>query len=291
MDGLLTRYEEQLVHDHSASSRSAIPVRYGLFFMGLGAGLTLVVQGAFQSLQFAHQSSQELARPWATSEALKTPSQYVATQLHGFEIFTFPGSEDDGCPRESLFDENSNCYLGLEDVYADANRRVDIMLQAVDSAHAAGKTNHSNSVLKVFLAPEFFFAPIVRGGKQESCTSTIGMRGCGWLVFKSYISSIDFLDFPESELEKRGDDVRYTPPCCVLSHAETERMRTRPKRCMTSSALGGWSSTGTRSALIPTGCASVSRSASTTRPAISKRSCRPRPRPWGSSTLCRSTCS
>ena len=276
MDGLLTRYEEQLAHDHSASSRSAIPVRYGLFFMGLGAGLTLVVQGAFQSLQFAHQSSQELARPWATSEALKTPSQYVATQLHGFEIFTFPGSEDDGCPRESLFDENSNCYLGLEDVYADANRRVDIMLQAVDSAHAAGKTNHSNSVLKVFLAPEFFFrgpagayrtddlvdgrvnclnrlydyvtsdsrfddwlfvfgtvvaaspphtrfsgqdpsrwafhnfAPIVRGGKQESCTSTIGMRGCGWLVFKSYISSIDFLDFPESELEKRGDDVRYS---------------------------------------------------------------------------------
>jgi hypothetical protein len=244
--------------------------------MGLGAGLTLVVQGAFQSLQFALQSSQELARPSATSEALKTPSQYVATQLHGFEIFTFPGSEDDGCPRESLFDENSNCYLGLEDVYADANRRVDIMLQAVDSAHAAGKTNHSNSVLKVFLAPEFFFrgpagayrtddlvdgrvnclnrlydyvtsdsrfddwlfvfgtvvaaspphtrfsgqdpsrwafhnfAPIVRGGKQESCTSTIGMRGCGWLVFKSYISSIDFLDFPESELEKRGDDVRYS---------------------------------------------------------------------------------
>ena len=65
----VTRYEEHLLHDHSASSRSAIPVRYGLFFMGLGAGLTLVIQGAFQSLQFVLQSSQEPARSSATSAA------------------------------------------------------------------------------------------------------------------------------------------------------------------------------------------------------------------------------
>lgn len=278
MDGFMSdqRYEELLLRDRPVPP-SAMRVRHAVLFMGLGAGLALLIQAAFLQLQQAvvQQPSPQPSRPILPSSKKKEPSQYVAAQLHGFEIFTFPGSEMDGCRREALFDQTSHCYLGLEDVYTDANERVEIMIQAVNSAYAAYRTNHSSSVLKVFLAPEFYFrgpagayrtddlidgrvsclnrlydfvtsdtrfddwlfvfgtvvaaspphtrfspanqsgrwgmynfAPIVRGGPQDDCEN--GMRGCGWLIFKSYQSTIDFLKFPESELEKDGDDVRYS---------------------------------------------------------------------------------
>lgn len=62
MDGVLTgRYEEHL------NLRR-------FFFMGVGAGLTLLIQCSFQLLQLALQSSQEPSRLSATRAIVKTPS-------------------------------------------------------------------------------------------------------------------------------------------------------------------------------------------------------------------------
>ena len=62
MDGVSTgRYEEHL------NLRR-------FFFIGVGAGLTLLIQCSFQLLQLALQSSQEPSRLSATRAIVKTPS-------------------------------------------------------------------------------------------------------------------------------------------------------------------------------------------------------------------------
>ena len=42
-------------------------------------------------------------------------------QLHGFEIFTLPGTDLDGCSEDAVMDSKSHCYLGLEDLSVDAS--------------------------------------------------------------------------------------------------------------------------------------------------------------------------
>lgn len=202
-------------------------------------------------------------RPTATLAASRSP-QYARAQLHGFEIFTLPGNTHDGCTRDAQFDEaNKLCYLGLDDVALDAERRTALMIRAVEAAHASAATNRSADVLHVFLAPEFFFrgpagayrtddilasgddnfvnrlfrhvnserfsnwlfvfgtvvagsppntsfsprryaadawawynfAPVVRGGRNAQ----------GWLVFKNYVSTIDFLRFGPAAARRRDE--------------------------------------------------------------------------------------
>jgi hypothetical protein len=45
--------------------------------------------------------------------------------------------------------------MGLEDAAEDIERRLSIMTDAVERAYE--KSDKDNSVLKIFLAPEFFF--------------------------------------------------------------------------------------------------------------------------------------
>ncbi len=59
-------------------------------------------------------------------------------------------------------EDGLQCYLGLEDAAADVERRLGIMIDAVDAAY--GRSDGDPSVLKVFLAPEFFFRWKVRAG-------------------------------------------------------------------------------------------------------------------------------
>lgn len=89
---------------------------------------------------------------------LPSASKYQRAQLHGFEVFTLPGNSHDGCTRHAQFDaSDERCYLGHEDVGEDAKARTDLMIAAVDAAHASARSNASADVLHVFLAPEFFF--------------------------------------------------------------------------------------------------------------------------------------
>ena len=52
-------------------------------------------------------------------------------------------------------EDGLQCYLGLEDAARDIERRMSIMIDAVDAAY--GRSDDDPDVLKIFLAPEFFF--------------------------------------------------------------------------------------------------------------------------------------
>lgn len=89
-----------------------------------------------------------------------TPAKYTAAQLLSYSMFTFPGAAADGCSFDDhLFDNQAKpeCYLGTADSAADAAARVEIMKHAVEKAYTSGTWERSASVLKIFMAPEFFF--------------------------------------------------------------------------------------------------------------------------------------
>ena len=52
-------------------------------------------------------------------------------------------------------EDGLQCYLGLEDAAYDIERRMSIMIDAVDAAY--DRSDDDPDVLKIFLAPEFFF--------------------------------------------------------------------------------------------------------------------------------------
>jgi len=52
-------------------------------------------------------------------------------------------------------EDGLQCYLGLEDAAYDIERRMSIMIDAVDAAY--DRSDKDPDVLKIFLAPEFFF--------------------------------------------------------------------------------------------------------------------------------------
>ena len=47
------------------------------------------------------------------------------------------------------------CYIGLEDTSKDVEKRLDIMRKAVERAYE--ESNTDESILKIFLVPEFYF--------------------------------------------------------------------------------------------------------------------------------------
>ena len=62
-------------------------------------------------------------------------------------------------------EDGLQCYLGLEDASNDIDKRLSIMGDAVNKAYE--KSNKDTSVLKIFLAPEFFFRYKVRQYVEE----------------------------------------------------------------------------------------------------------------------------
>lgn len=106
----------------------------------------------------------------------KSKSKYTHVQTLSFSIYTggapafkpneddpegdFTNEANDECMGLHSFgkpegDENLQCYLGLEDSAMDIERRLGIMVDAVDKAYNA--SNKDETILKIFLAPEFFF--------------------------------------------------------------------------------------------------------------------------------------
>jgi hypothetical protein len=118
----------------------------------------------------------------------KLSSQYTKFQAMGFQIYTGgapallpqPGADSsskdatvmmenpecDGLNSYGHFDDYDTtnetlpeslwqCYLGEEDHSVDVRRRLEIMTDAVERAY--DQANHSDTILKIFVAPEFFF--------------------------------------------------------------------------------------------------------------------------------------
>eukprot|EP00457_Paulinella_chromatophora_P006468 gb/GEZN01006486.1/.p1 GENE.gb/GEZN01006486.1/~~gb/GEZN01006486.1/.p1 ORF type:complete len:473 (+),score=13.94 gb/GEZN01006486.1/:24-1421(+) len=89
----------------------------------------------------------------ANSANVTRKSRFTSAQFLGFNIYTAPGTDLDGCLNSSA----AKCYLGHPHMVLDVSRRVDIMGLALDSAYESDAWDRNSSTLKVFIAPEFYF--------------------------------------------------------------------------------------------------------------------------------------
>lgn len=81
--------------------------------------------------------------------------KYDYAQYFGFNLFTSPGTTADGCFGD--YANVSNCYLGSPTVKDDLHHRAQIMLTAIRNAYASETVDRRDTVLKIFLAPEFYW--------------------------------------------------------------------------------------------------------------------------------------
>jgi len=81
---------------------------------------------------------------------------YTDVQYFGFNLFTAAGTAADGC-----FDYNrsstAKCYLGSSKLEEDLHSRMGIMLKAIENAYEGSHWDRSNTTLKIYMAPEFFW--------------------------------------------------------------------------------------------------------------------------------------
>lgn len=92
-------------------------------------------------------------------------SKYTHFQGLGYEIYTggapafiSPGVKNPECVGLGAYGEvdgDLQCYLGLKDDKDDVIRRLNIMKAALEKAYLVA--DQSNTTLKLFIAPEFFF--------------------------------------------------------------------------------------------------------------------------------------
>lgn len=79
-------------------------------------------------------------------------SKYKSVQFVGFSINT---SESHSAEECQLVGKVSPCYLGIENLVDDVEKRAAVMTDAVNTAYE--HANHDRKILKVFVAPEFFW--------------------------------------------------------------------------------------------------------------------------------------
>jgi hypothetical protein len=62
-------------------------------------------------------------------------------------------------PNMLFYGENNGLgsYVGLEDIEADIDARIEIMRAAINASASNASVDHRDDTLKIFLAPEFFF--------------------------------------------------------------------------------------------------------------------------------------
>jgi len=81
--------------------------------------------------------------------------RYAAVQYFGFNLFTAPGTEVDGC--FDIGDDLDQCYLGSTKVKEDVEKRLNIMFEAVERLYASDHWDRSPATLKIFMLPEFYW--------------------------------------------------------------------------------------------------------------------------------------
>lgn len=80
---------------------------------------------------------------------------YSAVQYFGFNLFTAPGTEVDGCFDRG--DDIDQCYLGSGKVQEDVSKRLEIMFEAVERLFASNLWDPAPTTLKIFMLPEFYW--------------------------------------------------------------------------------------------------------------------------------------
>ncbi|CAJ1432033.1 unnamed protein product, partial [Effrenium voratum] len=114
--------------------------------------------------------------------------RYTAVQYLGFNLFTAPGTEADGCFNKG--EDLDACYLGSDKVARDVRHRLAIMAEALERAHASENWDRSPGTLKVFLAPEFYW----RGAKGAYRISTKFIN-VSWPVIKEIAGQLSHVRF------------------------------------------------------------------------------------------------
>lgn len=83
-------------------------------------------------------------------------SPYTKVQYLGLSMFTSPGTAADGCFNYNRSTQDV-CFLGNPQLQIDLERRMQIMLKAINNAHASDNWDRNSTTLKIFMAPEFFW--------------------------------------------------------------------------------------------------------------------------------------
>lgn len=116
----------------------------------------------------------------APVQKIKRDSKYAATQFISFSINTLGGIAKHGeCEGRTVDPEDGLCYLGnKDDLEDDLNHRFDLLAEVLltlkeDHLNEMPEIDHSPSVLKIFMLPEFF----LRGPNGAYNTKQLGEDG------------------------------------------------------------------------------------------------------------------
>jgi hypothetical protein len=97
---------------------------------------------------------------------------YSQAQFIGYAINTAPSG---GLVKRRGHYEQEREYLGSQSLDRDVRRRCEFMLTAVRKAYTHAKVKHDASVLKVFMAPEFYFRGPYGGYQLERVHEIVGL--------------------------------------------------------------------------------------------------------------------
>lgn len=135
--------------ENPAGSNPSLPTSCGVRVAQLS--LLLLGLGCFGVAILAHVPRR------AAAASLAAPArQYEKVQYLGFNLFTAPGTEADGCFGRSE-EELESCYLGSATAEEDLLKRQKIMQTAIENAFKSQHWDRNPKTLKVFLAPEFYW--------------------------------------------------------------------------------------------------------------------------------------
>jgi len=132
----------------------------------------------------------ELARGALSN--IEDPHSYDSVQYLGLNMFTELGTAADGCYIDS-HQSLGECFLGEVNVSTDLERRLDVMRTAIKQSYDSPNWNRSGNVLKIFMAPEFFWrgpqgAYILDGQFAFHARKVFG-------ELQAYVSNADFKDW------------------------------------------------------------------------------------------------
>jgi len=161
------------------------------------------------------------AEQYAPPTVLVDGQQYTAVQYLGVNLFTAPGTEADGCFGNG--DEMEQCYLGSDKVRDDIERRLQILIDAVERAFSSEHWDRSPSTLKIVLLPEFYWrgkqgAYRVSPGLEHAAHSTVRFifnrfaheRFKHWLIIDGTVVMAQTTDARYVRMSGRpGDNITY----------------------------------------------------------------------------------
>lgn len=105
--------------------------------------------------------------------------RYRKVQYFGFNLFTAPGTEVDGC--FDVGDDMDQCYLGSSKVQEDVSQRMEIMFEAVERLYRSKLWDPSNETLKIFMLPEFYWRGKQGAYRIQNGTERVSHPTAQWI--------------------------------------------------------------------------------------------------------------